>query len=54
MRELHTSELDLVSGCGFWSDLGHAVGRLHRQFQEDMAKLDDGSPEVEQPERIDP
>lgn len=28
MQELSVAEVEAVSGAGFWSDLGHAVGTL--------------------------
>ena len=38
-RELQLSELEAVSGGGFWKDVGHGAGVLARQTKEYLEEM---------------
>lgn len=40
MRELTTSEIEHVSGAGFWADVGAALGFLHGSATQMQQKID--------------
>ena len=50
MRTLKSNELSQVVGGGFWSDLGRALGRIKREFDDDMKKIDNSTNDTKLPE----